>query len=88
MKKVAVISAVLEEVESCQNEFNKIVSQYKHIVRGRMGVPFFEEGITVISITVVGAVDDINSLTGKLGNVPNVSVKTAIGKKTCGSKSR
>lgn len=81
MKKVAVISAVLEEVQECQHEFNKVVAQYKEIVRGRMGVPFFEEGITVISITVVGDVDAINSLTGKLGNIPNVSVKTAIGKK-------
>ncbi len=81
MKKVAVISAVLEDVQDCQHEFNKVVAQYKEIVRGRMGVPFFEEGITVISITVVGNVDDINSLTGKLGNIPNVSVKTAIGKK-------
>jgi len=81
VKKVAVISAVLEEVQECQHEFNKVVAQYKEIVRGRMGVPFFEEGITVISITVVGDVDAINSLTGKLGNIPNVSVKTAIGKK-------
>lgn len=81
MKKVAVISAVLEDVQECQHEFNKVVAQYKEIVRGRMGVPFFEEGITVISITVVGDVDAINSMTGKLGNIPNVSVKTAIGKK-------
>lgn len=84
MKKVAVISAVLEEVQECQRAFNEVVAEYKEIVRGRMGVPFFEEGITVISITVVGEVDAINSMTGKLGNIPNVSVKTAIGKKEIG----
>ena len=45
-----------------------------------MGIPF-EEGIYVISITVTGTLEEINSLTGKLGNVPGVVVKTAIAKK-------
>ena len=37
--------------------------------------------ISVISLTVVGEVDDINTLTGKLGNISGVTVKTAIAKK-------
>ena len=81
MKKVAVISAILEEPELCQNEFNTVVSQYKHIIRGRMGIPFVEGNVGVVSITVVGDMDEINSLTGKLGNIPHLSVKTAISKK-------
>lgn len=44
-----------------------------------MGIPF-EEGVSVISITVVGELNDINSLTGKLGNIYGVTVKTAISK--------
>ena len=81
MKKVAVISAILEEPELCQNEFNSVVSLYKNIVRGRMGIPFIEGNVGVVSITVVGDMDEINSLTGKLGNIPHLSVKTAISKK-------
>ena len=80
MKKIAVITAILEEPEVCQENFNKTVSEFKGIVRGRMGLPF-EEGITVISITVIGSLDEINSLTGKLGNINHVSVKTSIAKK-------
>lgn len=80
MKKVAVVSAILEEPEKCQKEFNEVVSSFKGIVKGRMGIPF-EEGIAVVCITVVGELDQINSLTGKLGNIPHVSVKTAISKK-------
>lgn len=45
-----------------------------------MGI-LFEQGISVISITVTGTLGEINSLTGKLGNVPCVVVKTAIAKK-------
>ncbi len=80
MKKIAVISAILEEPSKCQKEFNEIVSDFKGIVKGRMGIPF-EEGMAVICITVTGDLDQINSLTGKLGNLPYVSVKTAISKK-------
>ena len=81
MRKIAVISASLEEPKSCQKEFNEVIATFKGIVKGRMGIPFEEEGISVISITVMGTIDEINSLTGKLGNINNVSVKTAISKK-------
>ncbi|MBP1889406.1 putative iron-only hydrogenase system regulator [Clostridium moniliforme] len=80
MKKIAVISAILESPEICQEEFNKIVSNFRGSVRGRMGIPF-EEGISVICITVTGELNEINSLTGKLGNINGVTVKTAIAKK-------
>lgn len=81
LKKIAVISAILEEPKICQNQFNNVISQFKGMVRGRMGVPFQEEEVSVISIIVVGDLDEINSLTGKLGNIEHVSVKTSISKK-------
>lgn len=80
MRKIAVISAILEEPAKCQQEFNEVVASFKGIIRGRMGIPF-EEGISVISITVIGDLNEINSLTGKLGNIEHVSVKTSISKK-------
>jgi putative iron-only hydrogenase system regulator len=43
-----------------------------------MGIPFDEDDIAVVSITLVGELDEINALTGKLGNIPNITVKTAI----------
>ena len=81
MKKIAVISAILEDPKMNQQDFNDVVSSFSSIVRGRMGIPFPQEGISVISLTVVGTLDEINSLTGKLGNIKNVLVKTAISKK-------
>ncbi|MDA8229525.1 MAG: iron-only hydrogenase system regulator [Desulfitobacterium hafniense] len=81
MKKVAVISAILEEPKICQQPFNETVSRFSHLVRGRMGIPFEDHGIAVVSIVVVGNLDEINSFTGKLGNIAHVSVKTSISKK-------
>ncbi len=81
MKKIAVISAILEEPSLCQHQFNEVVSTFSTIIKGRMGIPFTQEGIAAICLTVVGSLDEINSLTGKLGNIEHVLVKTAVSKK-------
>lgn len=81
MKRVAVISAILENSHSSQNTFNNIVSEFKGIIKGRMGIPLTDEGISIIAITVIGEVDEINNLTGKLGRIKDVNVKTSISKK-------
>ena len=81
MKKIAVIGAVLDHPEAKVGTFNSILSDYKHIVRGRMGLPYDEHGISIVAITVMGTLNDINTLTGKLGTVPGVTVKTSITKK-------
>lgn len=80
MRKIAVISAILEEPKICQQKFNEVLSTFSGIIRGRMGVPL-EEGVAVICVTVIGELDEINSLTGKLGNIEHISVKTSISRK-------
>lgn len=82
MKRIAVIGAILDKPQISQKPFNDMVSAFKGIVRGRMGIPFEEENIAVVSLTVVADIDEINSLTGKLGNLRHVTVKTAISDKT------
>lgn len=81
-KKIAVIGAILEDPKKSQGEFNQIVSDYKKIVRGRMGIPLLDNNITVISITCLATMDEINALTGKLGQIKGITVTTAISKKT------
>ncbi len=80
MAKIAVIGAVLENPGSSQQIFNDIVSEYKDIIRGRMGLPMNDKGIAVISITVIGGLDTINSFVGRLGKVEGVTVKAAFSK--------
>ena len=81
MKRIAVISAILEDPELSQVAFNSLIAGFKGIVKGRMGLPMPEFGMTVIVITIAGDLDEINSLTGKLGRIPGVQVKTSIAKK-------
>lgn len=81
MKRIAVISAILENPERSQSEFNALVASFKGIIKGRMGLPMPEHGVTVVVITLVGDLNEINSLTGKIGLIPDVQVKTSISKK-------
>lgn len=81
MKRIVAITAILEDPKKTQQEFNTIVSAFKGIVKGRLGLPLDSEGVAVVSLVVVGSLDEINDLTGKLGNLPDVQVNTAISKK-------
>jgi len=81
MERIAVISAILENPEQTQHRFNDLIAEFKGLVKGRMGLPMPEHGITVITITLLGTMDEINTLTGRLGRIPNVQVKTSVAKK-------
>ena len=50
MKRIAVISAILEDPAKAQGGFNSLVADFKGIVKGRMGIPMPEYGISVITI--------------------------------------
>lgn len=78
MKKIAVIGAILEQPQVSQKRFNEIVSNFKGMIKGRMGIPFDNQDIAVISLVVEAELDDINNLTGKLGRIEHTTVKTTI----------
>jgi putative iron-only hydrogenase system regulator len=78
MKRIGVIGAVLEKPRQSQAAFNETVAAYRGIIKGRMGIPFDDEEMSVVSLTVMGEMDDINALTGKLGSLPRVTVKAAV----------
>lgn len=59
-------------------EVNKILTRYGHVIRGRIGVPSREDESAVIGLITEGTNDDIGALTGRLGNVPGIIVKSAL----------
>ncbi|SHF16505.1 putative iron-only hydrogenase system regulator [Caldanaerobius fijiensis DSM 17918] len=77
-KRIGVIGIVVEHREQVADELNRILSLYGDIIVGRMGIPYRDRGLSVISLIVDGTTDDIGALTGKLGNLPGVRVKTAL----------
>lgn len=79
--RVAVIGIIVEE-PSAVEQLNTILHEYGAYIIGRMGIPYREKGIHIISIAIDAPQDTISSLAGKIGKLPGVSVKTALSKVT------
>ena len=77
--RISVVGIVIESLDNIK-EVNSILSEYDKLIVGRMGLPYKEKNIRVISIVVDGTTDEISAITGKIGKLKGVSVKAAISK--------
>lgn len=75
-KRVAVMGIIVENGEVV-SELNSLLHEYSKFIIGRMGIPYREKNISIISIAIDAPQDDISALSGKIGKLPGVSVKTA-----------
>ena len=74
--RVAVISVIVENNDSVE-ALNSILHDFGSYIIGRMGLPYRERSINIISVAVDAPQDIISALAGKIGNLPGVSAKTA-----------
>lgn len=75
--RLGVVGVVIEDMGNVP-QVNQIMSNHAQIIVGRMGIPYRQRGVSVISLIVDGNTDEIGSLTGKLGALKGVSVKSAL----------
>ena len=74
--RVAVIGVIVEEPESART-LNAVLHDHAPYILGRMGIPYREKGINIISVAIDAPQNVINTLSGRIGKLPGVSVKTA-----------
>lgn len=74
-KRIALIGIIVEDGEAAER-INDILHQYREYMIGRMGVPYRERQVSVISVIVDAENDIISAISGKLGMVKGVSTKT------------
>ena len=77
--RVAVISIIVEE-PSCVPAINDILHDAADAIIGRMGIPYREKNISIISVVMDAELDVINQASGKLGRIDGATVKTAYSK--------
>ena len=77
MKRIGVIGIVVED-RNVVSDVQNLLSEFSEIILGRMGIPDRESGISAISLIIKGSVEEISALTGKLGKIRNISVKSAL----------
>lgn len=73
--RVAVISVIVEEGGDT-NALNALLHEYGQYIVGRMGIPYRNRKINIISVVIDAPQDDIATLSGKIGSLQNISVKT------------
>lgn len=78
--RLGVVGIVIENRESVPR-VNQILSDYAEIIIGRMGIPHLKREVAVISLIVDGSTDEIGGMTGKLGSLKGVQVKSALAQK-------
>lgn len=71
------IGIVVQNKENIE-EVNRVLTRFGHVIRGRIGVPDRERETAVIGLITEGTNDDIGALTGKLGNIRGIIVKSAL----------
>ena len=74
--RVAVMSIIVENNGSAA-ELNAILHTFGDYIIGRMGIPYRQRGINIISVAVDAPQDMISAMSGKIGKLSGVSVKTA-----------
>lgn len=74
--RVAVLSLIVENPDTVE-ALNRLLHTYGDYIIGRMGIPYRKKNINVISIALDAPEDVISALSGKIGNLDGVSVKTA-----------
>ena len=74
--RVAVISIIVENPEMVET-LNALLHEYSEFIIGRMGIPYRKRGVSIIAVALDAPQNTIATLSGKLGGLSGISVKTA-----------
>ena len=77
--RIALVGIIVSSHESIE-ELNSLLSEYGSYIVGRMGIPYREKNISIISIAMDAPNDIISALSGKIGMLPGISTKTIYAK--------
>lgn len=73
--RIALIGIIVEDMDSIE-ALNSLLHENSHYIVGRMGIPYRERGVNIISVAIDAPQDVINALSGKLGRLHGITAKT------------
>lgn len=79
-RRLGFVGIIIENRKEAAPAVNSILSAHSEIISARMGLPYRERNCSVIALIVNATTDETGSLTGKLGKISGVSVKSALSK--------
>lgn len=78
-RRIAILGIIVENTDSVER-VNELLHEYREFIVGRMGMPYREHGISVISVVMDADTNTVSALSGKLGMTPGVSAKAVYSK--------
>jgi len=79
-KRLGFVGIIIADRKQNAPKVNEILSLYSEIISARMGLPYKEKKISIITLIVEATTDQLGGLTGKLGKIDGVSVKSSLSK--------
>ncbi len=79
-RRIGVVSIIIHDRAASAMEVNKILCRHGEIIIGRMGLPYQPRDIHIIALIINGTTDEVGSLTGQIGSLSGVEVKSALTK--------
>ena len=76
-KRIGTAIVVIEDTSGIER-LNQIVTEHSTLVLGRQGIPMRERGLSIISLVLEGSTDEIGALTGKIGRIPGIRIKSVL----------
>lgn len=73
--RIALIGIIVEDLESTP-QLNSLLHEYAGYIIGRMGIPYRERDVNIISVAIDAPQDVINALSGKIGRLSGIAAKT------------
>lgn len=77
-QRLGIIGIVVEDRKTIAAKVNEILGQFGDVIVGRIGIPYKDRGVSVIGLIVEASTDQVGALTGKLGMLPKVRVKSIL----------
>lgn len=77
-KRIGIIGIIIKDRSKTAAAVNTILSDHGQMIVGRMGLPFRERGVSIIDLIIEASTDEVGALTGKLGMLDGVQVKSLL----------
>lgn len=80
-KRLGFVGIIIDDRDKCAGIVNDILSDHAGLILARTGLPNAKGNTSIITLVIDASTDDLGVLTGKLGNIAGISVKSGLAKK-------
>ncbi len=86
-KRLGFVGIIVEDRLHAAPQVNAVLSEHAPLIVARTGLPYQKRGVSIITLIVDATTDELGGLTGRLGQIPGITVKSALSKPSAAPRS-